>query len=156
MFILSAMGDSIGDILYIVVMVAALVFSIYKKTKGGSQGGTIMPERQVGDPFDEVFPTFNPHWHDEKEIVEKPIKHPPKPVKPQEAERVKYQRIDFQRIKKSGKAKSLERTSRINVTSIQRKSTPEIESEQQFYWDEEPLDLQNAIIYSEIIKRPDY
>jgi hypothetical protein len=150
------MDNSIGDILYIVVMVIALVFSIYKKTKGGNQDGTIIPEREVGDPFDEVFPTFNSNWDEEKTPVDIPVKHPPKQIPTEQTDRVRYQRIDFQRTKKSETSKRLERTSRTSRSSIQRKSTREPESEQQYYWDEEPLNLQNAIIYAEVIKRPDY
>ena len=150
------MDSSIGDILYIVVMVIALVFSIYKKSKSGNQDGTIIPEREVSDPFDEVFPTFNQNWNEDRVPADMPVKHPPKPVQQEIADRVRYQRIDFQRTNKSETSKRLERTSRLSRSSIQRKSTREPDSEQMYYWDEEPLDLQNAIIYTEIIKRPDY
>ncbi len=148
--------DSLGDILYIIVMVVALVFSIYKKTKGSHQDGTLLPEREVGDPFDEVFPTGKRRWLDE-ETVEKPVKHPPKPLQKEKTEGLGYQKIAFQRIQKSDALKRPERTTRITPRLTQKKSAVQkVESDQLFYWDEEPLDLQNAVIYAEIIKRPDY
>lgn len=147
----------IGDVLYLIVMVVALVASIYKKTKSNTHGGTIIPEREVGDPFDEVFPTYNPQWHENEVTEERPQKHPPEPKPALQPERIKYQRIEYNRIRKTDRIKRPERTTRLTSRMVKRKSTAEvIDKETEYFWDEKPLDLQNAIIYSEIIKRPDY
>ena len=151
------MSDSIGDILYIVVMVVALIFSIYKKSRANSQDGTIVPEREVGDPFDEAFPTFNRSLLEDEEPEERPLKHPPRPTQATQPEKITYQKIAYQRLEKSGSLDRPERITRISPKSNHRKSiVQKVEDYQHFFWDDEPLDLRNAIIYAEIIKRPDY
>ena len=141
--------DSPGDILYIIVMLAAVVISILKKAKGSGQGGTFSPEQEAGDPFDEVFPTGK-GWLEE----EQPQKLPPKPVlvKEEALPRARTMRINYQKIQKRP-----ERTTRIKSRIAQNRSRlEEPESESCSFWDREPLDLKTAVIYAEIIKRPDY
>lgn len=141
--------DSLGDILYIIVMLAAVVISFYKKAKGSGEGGTFSPEQEAGDPFDEVFPTGD-KWFEE----EQPQKQPPKPVLKKEEiiPRPRTLRINYQKIQKKP-----ERTSRLTSRIAQnRGNLEEPEREARSFWDEEPLDLQTAVIYAEVIKRPDY
>ncbi len=148
------MGDSIGDILYIIVMIIAVVLSIYKKAKGNNQGGPLLPEDEVNEPYEEVFPTYNPrNWSQKAEQTEQHQKQPPGKVMPAPA---KSQRIDFQRTKVNMERKRIERTSRISKRTIHRKTYQEQVTEQGYYWDENPMDLKNAVIYAEIIKRPDF
>jgi hypothetical protein len=153
---LNSMDNSIGDILYIVVMVAALIFSIYKKSKAQNQDGTVRPEEEVGDPLDEVFPTFTMPKPKPAEPIERPVKQPPRLIQTEAVPRIRTSRTDFHKIKTRGDSKRLERSQRLTTHTSPRKSTQEPELEQHYYWEEEPVDLQRAIIYAEVIKRPDY
>lgn len=150
--------DSLGDILYLLIMVGVVIFGVIKKSKT-SGGGEIMPEDEVDDYPSEAFPPLS-KWLEEQldpkpkpEIVTKPrvapvmqkerepaVSHFKKPYKP--APRKPYQ--------------SLEDTPRIQRKIATKESFIEEEPEYgtSFLWEDEQFDLRKAVIYSEILKRP--
>ncbi len=153
------MDNGLGDILYILVMVAALAFSIYKKAKGAGQDGSIMPEHEVEEYPGEAFPSFD-DWFDKgkAEPKEKSTDNAVIPMQPGKIEHrpLEYKRPDYKTIKKSDALKRPERVTRITPRQIRKSLAKEEPTEQVSYWENEPLDLRNAIIYAEIIKRPNY
>ena len=153
------MNNGLGDILYILVMIAALVFSIYKKAKSAEQGGSIMPEREVDDYPDEAFPSFD-DWFDKKgtdrsKPVAEEVAQPMQPGKMQHKP-LEYKKPDYQIIRKTDALKRPERITRITPRQVRKSLAKEDSNEQVSYWENEPLDLRDAIIYAEIIKRPTY
>ncbi len=132
--------DDIGNILYILAMLAALVFSAYKKQK--------QTKKQVPMPEDEP-PTYHPM--DEENIVEelrelfqKPKVEKPAPVvKPAAVARPAVVRQPMVKVVQPVKPKEKEEL-KIEV----------IEDVDDMVFDREQIDLRQAVIYSEILKRP--
>ena len=56
--------DSLGDILYLLIMVGVVIFGVIKKSKT-SGGGEIMPEDEVHDYPSEAFPPLS-KWLEEQ------------------------------------------------------------------------------------------
>ncbi len=130
--------DDLGNILYILAMLAAVIFSALKKKKQ-AKGMEQMP--------DEVPPIHHPMDEDDmvrelKELFKSPKQNQPQPKRRQVV--VQPQPVN---VKQAG-----------NVTSKPKFSKPIIEEveevEDDFVFDKEQIDLRQAVIYSEILKRP--
>lgn len=135
-----------GDLLYVLIMVAVAVFSIVKKSRGRKEHDVLTPEFEADASPEEVFPpgTF---W----EGKVKPLIRPPD-NKEKKVHRSGFKRIDFN--KKRIKNRTI-------TSGLKKRQAPKIllEEDEQVnfsYWDEEPIDLRKAVIYNEILKRPDY
>jgi hypothetical protein len=150
------MGDGIGDIIYIIVMIAALVFSIYKKAKASKHDGDVMPEHQVGDSPTESFPSFKDWFNDDEEEPEEIVRPQIQTMEavPLKPNRLNYKKPEYKGMQKSDSLKRPERVTRITKRTVHNSLNPGKIAETFTYWDDEQLDLQKAIIYSEIIKRP--
>lgn len=132
--------DDIGNILYILAMLAALVFSAYKKQK--------QAKKQVPMPEDEQ-PAYHPMDEEDivdelRELFQKPkVEKPtpgvkkPSPVKPAEV--------------KSSKKVEVRKSKPVIKEEIKLEVFDEVDD---MGFDKEQIDLRQAVIYSEILKRP--
>ena len=137
----------IGDLLYVLIMVVALVFSFIKKAKGKEQRPNAhIPEHEVEDTLSEVFPTFKQIWEEQKVPEPPKVRTFPPPVQHQRKVIDKGVRIKDRKTITSGLKKR--DTHKVFLDEDENNEIP--------YWNKEPIDLQKAVIYSEILKRPDY
>lgn len=132
--------DDIGNILYILAMLAALIFSAYKKQKQAKKPMQMpdehtQPENETmveEDVFDEL-----------RELFQKPKPQQavpePKPVKDE---------VPLHMQKKEAPRKS----------SMSKQEPVKLVAQEDEYeeteFDREQIDLRQAVIYSEILKRP--
>lgn len=158
------MGDSLGDIFYIIAMVAALVFSIIKKTRGTKQDGASVPQNEYTEVPHESFPTLN-DWFDTpepspEEIKEEtPVTRPTSNMQPEvmRPPKMAYNSSGYQRIKSRDNLKRPERVSRISSKIVSKNLAKEDDDSQTIAssgFNDEPFDLRRAIVYTEILKRP--
>ena len=163
------MGDSFGDILPIIAMVVALVFSIIKKNRGTKEDDTSLPESEYTEVPHESFPTLN-DWFDSSESSpeetspeeikeEKPVTRPTSNMQPEvmRPPKMEYNSSGYQRIKKRDNLKKPERVSRISSKIVSKTLAKEDDDSQPIDstgFNNEPFDLRRAIIYTEILKRP--
>jgi len=154
------MGDSIGDILYLLMMVGALIFSVIRKSRSAEHKGDVIPEDEAETFPSEAFPPFN-EWLEKEIPQEETQEYQNKPeVQPMQAEKLQhkklqYKRPQYQSIKTSDSLKRPERITRITRKPAHENLAENINSyNYTSVWDNESLDLRKAIIYSEIIKRP--
>ncbi|MGQ1945824.1 hypothetical protein ACT3CD_01815 [Geofilum sp. OHC36d9] len=158
------MGDSFGDIFYIIAMVGALVFSIIRKTRGTKQDGTSVPQSEYTEVPQEAFPTLS-DWFDtpepspEEVKEEKPITIPTSSMQPEvmRPPKMVYNSSGYQRIKSRDNRKRPERVSRISSKIVSKNLVKEDDDSQTIAstgFDDEPIDLRKAIVYTEILKRP--
>ncbi|MGQ1787313.1 MULTISPECIES: hypothetical protein [unclassified Saccharicrinis] len=137
--------EDFGDLLYIVFAIIGIVYSLMKKNSRKAEQATppIMSEDEEGETFDEPIPGL------EKELSDEPGIEQPKPVFVQEHA---MQREPDRAMEE--KKRQMEKTfTRIKSTQLK----PEIKEEE---WQKEPegidFDLRKAVVYSEILKRPEY
>ena len=154
------MGDSLGDILYILVMIGALIFSVIKKSRSAAHKGEVVPEYETEAYPQEELPPFS-EWLDDEIIQKRPQEFQKEPeIQPMQAEKLQHQKLqykrpDYQSIKKSDSLKRPERITRITRKPVLKLLAEEENSyKDNSVWDDENFDLKRAIIYSEIIKRP--
>lgn len=131
--------DDFGDILYILVLLGGLIFSIYKKSKQGKQGSP-MPSDTSSESFDPMDEEIN--IEDLRDLF-KPRKPEPVPVtpKPAPAPKMKPTKQDVTRVRVKPKS-----TDPLEVIDLDEESSSDIGYEN--------IDLRQAVIYSEILKRP--
>lgn len=139
--------DSIGDFLYLLLMVGAVIISIIKKSK----------DKQVAPPppkppqrdFKDLFPEMG-NWMDDEE-EEQPVQPAPRtevfpsaqsPTRAQPIETPVFT-YDAPEIAKPGRA-------------VAKNAVVELQEEEEGggVFDEERFDLRKAVVYSEIMKRP--
>ncbi|MDR2928926.1 MAG: hypothetical protein LBV41_12125 [Cytophagaceae bacterium] len=142
----------LGDIAYGLIMLVAVVASIYKKAIKNNRphDDMPMPEQEIDDTLKEFFPTVRQLI----EVENRKIASPPAYRKPENVSQFSdYRKNDFKRQRIKEKE---------TISSSLRKRIPqkdlfdEDESKTATIWDKDPFNLQKAIIYSEILKRPDY
>jgi len=133
--------DDFGDILYILAMLAALVFSAIKKSKQSKKRPAAPVETQP-DPFD-------PMEEDEPIIQDLRDLFKPKPVKPQPVPEVS--KVKTEQAKPFQKA-SLSQTPKRSTKTLDIIDIDETTEANEFL--EDGIDLRQAVIYSEILKRP--
>lgn len=132
--------DDIGNILYILAMIAALIFSAYKKQKQAKKtvqapDEVVRPERDVMEE-DDVLEEL-------RELFQKPK---PKPVVEEPKVEKKVVPLHMQR-KQEPKKTDIAKQKPVEIISIEE----EVEGSE---FDKEQIDLRQAVIYSEILKRP--
>ncbi len=152
--------DSIGDILYILVMVGALIFSVIKKSRDAARNRELVPEHETEEYPQEAFPPFS-EWLDDEAMKKPPREYQNEAdVQPMQTEKLQHQKLqykkpDYQSIKKSDSLKRPERITRITRKPVHKSLAEEENSyDEPPVWNGESFDLKRAIIYSEIIKRP--
>ncbi|MCL2074054.1 MAG: hypothetical protein FWH18_09040 [Marinilabiliaceae bacterium] len=137
----------IGDLLYILIGVGALLFSLFKKSKHKEQFGNDFPQYEQEDNLEEVFESVS-------NVSEQPQ---PKAVVLRTFEKKpvfesKFKRINFENRNKSKKIV----TSGLKIRKEPKMFFEEKEDEIINYWNAENFDLHKAVIYSEILKRPNF
>jgi hypothetical protein len=152
--------DSLGDILYILVMVGALIFSVIKKSRDAARNRELVPEHETEEYPQEAFPPFS-EWLDDEAMKKPPREYQNETdVQPMQAEKLQHQKLqykkpDYQSIQKSDSLKRPERITRITRKPVHESLAEEANSYgDSSVWNGENFDLKRAIIYSEIIKRP--
>jgi len=137
----------LGDLIYILIGVVVLVYSLIKKAKTKEQPEAIFSEYEADNTFDNVFQPSDV-------LNERPKITPFKTtrIKDREALQFKHQRVGLQnRIEKRKTIES--KLSKRNITNF----FEEDEKQDMINIREEDLfDLQKAVIYSEILKRPEF
>ncbi len=145
--------DDLGSILYLVFTVAAVIFSIVKKSnqnknkKAVTSDSATAPKSGSKDVLEDIFPQlkgmFEPQVEKPTFIKEEPTSKP-KPV-------VNKRSYEFEKTRKTT-LRSSEKTSL--KTKVKEKNQESIKREVKYenHW----FDARQAIIYSEILKRPDF
>lgn len=128
--------EDFGDILYILVMLGALIFSAIRKSKQTARRSPMAePESSSKDPLAEDEPGFEDlrELFRPKQAQPQPVKIKPKPV---------VQTVS-KPVKKTAVAKKSKQLELIDINE-----------EDAFEFEADELDLRKAVIYSEILKRP--
>ncbi|WP_430814614.1 hypothetical protein [Carboxylicivirga sp. RSCT41] len=134
--------DDIGNILYILAMLAALIFSAYKKQKQSKRpmqapDEPMRPETEsMGE--EDVFEELRELFQNPKPKPQ-PVVQEPKVVKKEMPLHMQKKEV----LKKTEHAKE----EPVKLVSIDEES-------EGFEFDKEQIDLRQAVIYSEILKRP--
>ncbi|TLX77786.1 hypothetical protein E9993_03830 [Labilibacter sediminis] len=132
--------DDFGTIIYIIFTIIAVVFSIIKKSNQKTNPTTPPASTDSFDPFEEDIPSFESIFG-EKQTPPTPepvaSSKPTKPTKVLDELEKKKKEID-------------DRFARIKKTDVSHKQEVEDISKQDERW----FNLREAVIYSEILKRP--
>jgi len=133
--------DDLGNILYILVAIAAVIFNISRK---GKKAKPSTPPVETKDPFEDLIPKFEQLFKPEVKNQENPVSVSPKKDIKQEPKPVLN---DFKEKLKQVHSK----TNRIPNIKTKEILIEVIE-------DSEPgwFNAREAIIYSEILKRPEF
>jgi hypothetical protein len=157
---INSMDKNFGDIIYLVLMVAVVLFSAFRKKKTTKQG-LPEPHREVRDPMDEIFPTlkdlFNGEEGEEKPLTEQAESHLPL---------VSIEKTDKRKKESPFLKADYVFSARSSMDDVRRrrripiKKALDLDSQEQGDFCQsdviEDFDLQKAVIYSEILKRPDF
>jgi hypothetical protein len=137
--------DNIGDFIYVLLMIGAVIFSIWRKSKQEATPPVSNPKREFKDLFPEI-----PNWmgDDEDEYAGKapniPFERPRNEDQTLETPAPPVFTYD---------APSVAVPGRIIVKSNPVVVDGGLENEPHMF-DEEPFDVRKAVLYSEILKRP--
>ena len=155
------MDDISGDIIYIVLTLVVVLISALRKKKA-PQKPESAPHREVGDPMDEVFPTL-------RDLFTEPEEEAPVAPSAESLDSIESQgqpetvsgspgnpfvRSDykFPSSSSAGEA-SRQRKMRKKKSELTRVRT---QIDEEDVKEQESFDLKRAIVYSEILKRPDF
>lgn len=155
------MDDIFGEIIYIIVMLVIFIFTALKKKKG-REGEMTEPEREVENPMDEVFSPFKEIFGDDDEEEYEP--QPSPTVEGAGRGRTDLKDAPFVKedyVFTSNTAPGDARRQRKNKkpgrqTFLKSEELLPLEYEETDAGLHEWFDLRKAVIYSEILKRPDY
>lgn len=150
------MDDVFGEILYIIIMLAIFIFSAFRKKK---VAGGNMPEEKEFNPMEEIFTPF-------EDLIEEPEEEPKPPKEeatlssaPNTIENYPFVKEDY--VFTSNTSPEDIRRQRKNKKS--KRQTVLRSEEENLKFDElsdehllKNFDLRKAVIYSEILKRPEY
>ncbi len=158
--------DGIGEIIYIIIMVAIFIFSALRKKKPREEDMPVPEDHQSENPFDEVFSPFKEIFGDDERAPKKETQQQPQ-TEPEIVNRNEKKLKDAPFIKEDYVFTS--RTSPQDVRRQRRSQTPgwqdklKFQESEIFRKEEEEqkninswFNLREAVIYSEILKRPDY
>ena len=159
------MDDVIGGIVYIVIMLAIFIFSAFRKKKEGSENMPAPEEGGRENPMDEVFQPFKDVFEDEAEgpskDEEEPVaKHSARDQREEDRKSLDgapFVKDDY--VFTSETSPGDKRRQRMNQKPGQQtslKSEQNQPEQQRAVGPPDWFDLQKAVIFSEILKRPDY
>ncbi|MFW5754009.1 MAG: hypothetical protein ACOCV9_04330 [Marinilabiliaceae bacterium] len=159
------MDDIFGGIVYIVIMLAIFIFSAFRKKKEGDEN---VPDPEGGreNPMDEVFQPFKDVFSDEEEEEVPYEKQPARTSSPKSRSKY-FGRTDLDGapfvkddyVFTSETSPGDKRRQRKNQKPGQQTSLrSETDQPEKLHSGGPPewFDLQKAVIFSEILKRPDY
>ena len=154
------MKENLGDILYFLAMIAFFVISAIAKSKKAKKKvvpppkPVEKPEKNVGDGGSSGFPWLDEIFkEEEQEVVEEQV-----PDTGTETEAVKEVPVDDRIEIKVMKEELVDDRIEIDEVVFEHENFiySTVESEDGgSYWDEEEFDLRRAVIFSEILKRPE-
>ncbi len=155
------MNGALGDILYIVFMIAIVVLSMYKQTKRSQKPDIAVPDHEKDKHPIESFPPLDDWLNDgpfagNEKLKPDELKTSPLRVEKLEPEKLQYTSLKRHRIQKKERIKKPELTSKLSYKKFRVGLGKEESIKEPSYWDDESFDLQKAIIFSEIIKRPNF
>ncbi len=158
------MEDVFGDIIYILLTLAVVLFAAFRKKKVSGQVAP-SPEKEAHDPLNEVFPTLKDLFGGERETFPHP--YDDEEDKEEEAEAstfapkmagnlkgVPFVNEGYVFSARAGADDSRRQRKipkKMPVVTEPRKGTGDGD-----YYGTEYFDLRQAVIYSEILKRPDF
>jgi hypothetical protein len=139
--------EGIGDILYLLAMLAFFVFSAVMKSRKKKQAPSAYPTDEY---------TEKPNQEDDVLQELRDLFQPKSPTPAPSVREIPVQPVR-QEAKTTIPSPSLKRTLKTIIPTEKRNVTIQIEEKEDgSYWDQEEFDLQKAIVFSEILKRPDY
>ncbi len=145
--------DDFGSVIYIVFTIIAIVFSIIKKANKVKDQNSQSPQTRK-DTTHKGFPDFETLFEDTEEMEEEVISDQPS-VKietvPSKQIQPKPVSNDFQE-----KVKEMERKYSRKAKKSKTKKEPEMCLVEDKEGDNFAFNLREAVIYSEILKRPDF
>lgn len=159
--------DGIGEIIYIIIMLVIFIFSALKRKKPERNDMPMPEDQESRSPFDEVFSPFKEIFEDEEPVPQKSPQQPiaeEQPVPPgkqirdlKDAPFVKEDYVftantspaDARRQRKN---RAPGRQEKLKSEEIDALKTEEDGRAVNHDW----FKLREAVIYSEILKRPDY
>ena len=149
------MGESLGDILYIVFMVVALVVSVIIKAKKAPHEETPVPQSEMKEvESDEDFPTFS-DWLSGKEERLNETETVVSPTPTKQPDNIPYTRMRSHLSESYHHTKRAEELKRSEGVPQTPPKIDEVELEAS-EWFNDPQDLRRAVIYSEILRRPSF
>lgn len=138
----------IGDIIYVILMVGAIIASIIKK-KLDSDKKTDAPKRKVPDMMQEMFPDLKELINQEDEI-EDGLTEPTSVEEPEQPKESKVPYFTYDNLD-ANKKYSILHHYEMDESDVDDNS---LEKQHEIINDD--FDLRKAVIYSEIINRPEH
>ncbi|MCW3805153.1 hypothetical protein [Plebeiibacterium marinum] len=135
--------DDLGNLLYILFAIVAVVFNIWKK--GKQVKPNTPPPTDNNDPFEEVLPDFEQLFGRKEKVKTEPDIHQEVPAPKKEV--INKSQDEWKKRLQQAEDR-LKRVAKKEPISLQVES----ESKNSSGW----FDARKAIIYSEILKRPDF
>jgi hypothetical protein len=135
-----------GDLIYILIMVVVALFSFFRANKNKARQESSIPDFETVNIPEEVFPP-GMFGEERAKVLTKPPEKRITPVQRSHFTRINYEK---RRQKKRTIFSGVKRQQETNIF---------LEDDNQLigsYWENEQFDLQKAVIYSEILKRPEY
>ena len=138
----------IGDLLYLLIGAIAIVAGLLKKSKSKERYEESIPQYEPDDNFEEVFqPVYESN---EKNII-----------KNVETKRLEKKPVYESKFKRMNFDKRFQNRKTITTSLKKRKETELVleekrDEEIKTFWNQETFELHKAVIYSEILKRPNF
>lgn len=158
--------DGIGEIIYIIIMVAIFIFSALRKKKPQQDDMPVPEDRESGNPFDEVLSPFKEIFGDDDSGSQQQNQQQPQ-TEPAAVDRQEKNLKDAPFVKEDYVFTS--RTSPQDARRQRKNQAPgrqeNLKSQESHSREEEEeaqqninnwFNLRDAVIHSEILKRPDY
>ena len=156
------MDDIFGEIIYIVIMVVIFLVSALRKKKGNRE---TVPDSERGEknPMDEVFQPFKDVFSDEEDQETVPEKQPASESNAQYADRknlddAPFVKDDYVFTSKTspGDKRRQRKNKNPGKQNVLKSEQDQPEGTQRQEGAPEWFDLRKAVIFSEILKRPEY
>jgi hypothetical protein len=142
-------------------MLAIFIFSALKKKKKGRENEIPEPEREMKNPMDEVFSPFKDIFGDEeakkkKESAVTPSSPENRKESLRETPFVKQDYVFTSNTLPGDARRQRKNKAPGRQSFLKIEETGSFEGEEAYSEEEEWFDLRKAVIFSEILKRPDY
>ena len=136
--------EDFGDILYILVMLGALVFSVIRKAQQ-SKNKPPMPQSDKSSSYDPMTEE-EPLMEELREMFAKPKRPEPQPVVEKPVQ-VKTKPVEQTFLKRTNRTITPKKTEPLKVINTE-------DEHEGFVFDTDEVDMRKAVIYSEILNRP--
>jgi hypothetical protein len=155
------MDKAPGDIIYIIVMLAIFIFSALKKKKRVNEDEIPVPEREVENPMEEVLSPFEDILRDDegKKKEDVAVTTSSSENRQKNLRGTPFVKKDYVFTSNTlpGDARRQRKNRASGRQSFFKSEKKEFFEEEEPYREEEEwFDLRKAVVFSEILKRPDY